>query len=153
MTRKSALLTAFILATVVTAVLILPYLGTAMYGRILGRPTGRAALVGKAVRSEPTEEVFSVPLSVSWEATVMGALEGGQAYAMMREDGSMFYAFFDDAPEAFLSGTYRIQGAWLGTTCAYLRSVFGRCVPEVRIGSVESATVPQPQEVDTYLDN
>lgn len=124
------------LAAVLAVVFSWPYMNP-----LMSRQT--ANITSSPVRevhpeSAGDEETFPVPLSAHWQATVVGVMEGGAAYAFERTDGRMFYGFFDEMPVQAPHGSVAVNGLWLGTTCAYRNTVFrGICVPEVRIFSLQ----------------
>ena len=80
---------------------------------------------------------------VTWTGMIEAVLEGGAAIALRGVDipGGQFYAYVTEGVVPVTSGSVRVHGMAEGVTCAYERTIFGSCVPQVRI--LDITTVPR----------
>lgn len=101
-----------------------------------------SAFFKDSVDAEVKEEEFNEPVNIVWTGKITSvmsggfclALEGGfdghnQILACLPETSS--YNFLG------LSGEVTVIGRWLGITCAYENTIFGECVPDVEVESIE----------------
>jgi len=96
----------------------------------------RTEFVGK----DDKEVSFNKPIEVDWEGRIIANLMGGIDYGLKRvpedKDFPFFYAYTGNDSNAGLEGKVRVKGKWTGITCAYQNTVFGRCVPDVKVEEI-----------------
>lgn len=89
------------------------------------------------------------PIEVEWEGEVIAQMVSGTQYGIRKtpedKENPYFYAGFPDdkvdqvwavKKEAGLTGLVRVKGQFVGITDAYKNTIFGRCVPHVRIDTI-----------------
>lgn len=108
-------------------------------GYVLVHPDApQTATISGAVRDDltlPTATVFAQPSAVAWEGVVTRTLAGGRGIEVKspQTQAGYFVAYDDEGiPASAAEGLVRVSGRWTGISCEY-----GRCMPEVDIGSVE----------------
>ena len=77
---------------------------------------------------------------VSWSGQLSSVFVGGLDAALVLDKRFGFYdkVYLRDANVSMTTGQHvQIDGEWLGWTCAYARTVFGQCVPEVQVRSIK----------------
>lgn len=90
---------------------------------------------------------YAKPIDIDWEGEVIAQMVSGTQYGIKRIPPNEKYPYFyagQDPDKAWaenknvgLDGKVRVVGKWVGITDAYKNSIFGRCVPDVRIMSIE----------------
>lgn len=90
---------------------------------------------------------YAKPIDVNWEGEVIAKMVSETQYGIKRIPPDKKYPYFyagQDPDKAWaekknigLEGKVRVIGKWVGITDAYKNSIFGRCVPDVEIVSIE----------------
>lgn len=91
--------------------------------------------------SDPDEQKFDTPVSITWKAKILGCLVSCAGYSFQNLDPRAKYTYFqgydDLLDERYLDlrdRTVQIKGQWTGIDCAYKNTVFdGNCTPSVEI--------------------
>ena len=87
------------------------------------------------------EKEFYKPIDVVWRGEVISTMAGGSCIGLKGEFDNYHWALacLENAGSSELwkfEGTVTVTGKWLGITCAYKNTIFGECVPDVRIESI-----------------
>lgn len=88
------------------------------------------------------EKEFSKPIDVVWRGEIISTMAGGSCVGMKGDFDNydlVIACFSDDASGELwnFEGVVTITGKWLGITCAYKDTIFGECVPDVRIENIK----------------
>lgn len=88
------------------------------------------------------ENEFSKPVYVVWNGEIISTMANGSCIGLTGEFGGYRWAIACLADEQSdelwkFEGAVTITGKWLGITCAYKNTIFGECVPNVRIESID----------------
>ena len=127
-------------------------LGTLFFiNRLNIYPSSTALIVGTTPVFLPTpketlaledgEERFKEPISIIWNAKVLGCLVSCLGYSFQNLDPKAKYPYFqgydDILDERMLNlrdRTFQVKGQWTGIDCAYKNTVFGgQCTPSIEI--------------------
>lgn len=93
-------------------------------------------------------EEFAKPIDVDWEGKIIATMISETQYGIERIPPDKKYIYFyagQDPDKAWaekknvgLEGKVRVKGRWVGITDAYKNTIFGRCVPDVEITTIEN---------------
>ena len=88
------------------------------------------------------EKEFSKPVDVVWQGEIISTMADGSCVGLKgkfdKYDWAMACLSDLNSNELWkLEGMVTITGKWLGITCAYKNTIFGECVPDVIIKSIE----------------
>lgn len=91
---------------------------------------------------ENDERYFFKPVGVVWRGKIISTMSGGACVGLEGDfsNYSQAMACFPDKDSNELwnlEGAVTVTGKWLGITCAYRNTIFGECVPDVVIESIE----------------
>jgi len=88
------------------------------------------------------EKEFLKPIDIIWRGEIISTMASGSCIGLRGE--------FDNYRQAIacfpnkgsnelwkFEGMVTVTGKWLGITCAYKNTIFGECVPDVRIENIE----------------
>lgn len=89
------------------------------------------------------EKVFLEPINIVWNGEIISTMVSGSCIGLKGDfdNYSRAMACFDQPHLIELwqfEGPVTITGKWLGITCAYKNTIFGECVPDVRIETIMS---------------
>lgn len=110
------------------------------------------------------EKTFDKPIDVVWTGNVFAYMSSGANLAIERVPENKEYPLFSACcidtvkengdwiipPETWITGKVKVTGKWLGITCTYVNTIFGRCVPDVDIEKIEEI---KPYTPVVYLNN
>lgn len=87
------------------------------------------------------EEEFLNPIDVVWRGEIISTMTSGSCIGLKGEFDKYRWAMVclenADSNELWkFQGMVTVTGKWLGITCAYQNTIFGQCVPDVRIESI-----------------
>ncbi len=99
------------------------------------------ALIAGGTNAVSGEEEYSEPVDIVWSGRVTAVMSGGSCIGVEGkfDKYSKFMACLSDVYSNKLqnySGEVKITGKWLGVTCAYKNTIFGKCVPDVEIQEI-----------------
>ncbi len=88
------------------------------------------------------EKEFSKPIDIVWRGEIISTMAGGSCVGLKGEfdkyDLAMACLSDANSDELWkLEGIVTVSGKWLGITCAYKNTIFGECVPNVDIESIQ----------------
>ena len=89
-----------------------------------------------------SEKEFFKPIDIVWRGEIISTMTSGSCIGLKGEfnNYSQAMACFPNADSREFwkfEGVVTITGKWLGITCAYKNTIFGECVPDVRIENVK----------------
>lgn len=95
----------------------------------------------KAMIWSGVEREFFKPIEVVWRGKIISTMAGGSCVGLEGEFGNYRQSLAclknADSKELWkLEGVVTVTGKWLGITCAYKNTIFGECVPDVRIENI-----------------
>ncbi len=96
----------------------------------------RAVVAGEKVSSK--EETFAQPRAVTLTAEVISTFVGGRDLAV-KSDYQQFYVagYADEANYSeWVGAKVKVEGMIVGITCAYAKTFFADCVPEIMASSI-----------------
>ncbi len=101
----------------------------------------------ETVALEDGEKRFKDPISITWNAKVLGCLVSCLGYSFQNLDPKAKYAYFqgydDILDERYLdlrNRTFQVKGQWTGIDCAYKNTVFGgQCTPSIEITEMKES--------------
>lgn len=87
------------------------------------------------------EKVFLEPVDIVWSGEIISTMVSGSCVGLKGEFDNYSWAMacVGDSHSTELwqfEGTVTITGKWLGITCGYKNTIFGECVPDVRIENI-----------------
>jgi len=96
----------------------------------------------KAIIWSNKEKEFFRPIDIVWRGEIISIMANGSCIGLEGEfdNYSKAIACFEDMDSKELlefEGMITVTGKWFGITCAYENTVFGECVPDVRIENIE----------------
>ncbi len=104
---------------------------------------------GRATILNSDEKEFFKPVDVVWRGKIISTMAGGSCVGLEGEFGNYRQAMaclpearlLEDASELWkFEGMVTITGKWLGITCAYKNTIFGECIPDVTIESIQTSS-------------
>lgn len=87
------------------------------------------------------EKEFSKSVDVIWQGEIISIMANGSCIGLKGEFDNYIWAVAClndiDSKELWkFQGMVTVTGKWLGITCAYRNTIFGECVPDIRIESI-----------------
>lgn len=88
------------------------------------------------------EREFFKPIDVIWRGKIISTMAGGSCIGLEGDFDNYSKAMAclenSDSNELWkFEGIVTVAGKWLGITCAYKNTIFGECVPDVRIENIQ----------------
>ena len=88
------------------------------------------------------EKDFLKPIDVVWRGEIISTMVSGSCIGLKGEFDKYRWAMACLADEQSselwqFEGPVTVAGKWLGITCAYKNTIFGECVPNIRIESID----------------
>ena len=98
--------------------------------------------IGAMMWGNNNEKEFSKPIDVVWRGEIISIMSGGSCLGMKGEfdDYDLAMVCLPDVDSGGLwkfEGVVTVTGKWLGITCAYKNTIFGECVPDIRIENIQ----------------